>query len=465
MRRVANFSPHPAATRFILAYIPLQVNPCGRCFLTILIINSIWQCVNASLRGVDTRAHNGYNAVVSFFDGEMKIRVSAASGTEAVLKRELLSLGYAPGGAEYGRVDFVGNMRDVARANVFLRTAGRVRIVLAEFPARTFDELYESVRGVRWKDILPPDAAVAVSAKSLKSALFSLRDIQRVTKRAIADAMCARTGARMPENGEKYDIEVSLTADVAAVTLDTSGAGLHKRGYRVKLGEAPIRETLAAAMLLLSVWRADRPFIDPFCGSGTIPVEAALIGTDTAPGIRRNFSFESFSSAPPVIASVRDEAEQLIKRDAALRIRGGDIDPAALKLAREHAARAGMDKYIHFQTQDVKDLSSRFSHGVIVTNPPYGERLMNGAELGALYGEFGRAFARLDEWSAYVITSSPSFEKYFGRKADRVRTLYNSELECRFYRFLGAPPKNRAETADAAAHSAEKDNNYNEEKI
>lgn len=394
----------------------------------------------------------------------MKIRVSAASGTEAVLKRELLSLCYAPGGAEYGRVDFVGSMRDAARANVFLRTAGRVRIVLAEFPARTFDELYENVRKVLWKEILPADAAVAVSAKSLKSALFSLRDIQRVTKRAIADAMtAAHAGTRMPENGERYDIEVSLTADFAAVALDTSGAGLHKRGYRVKLGEAPIRETLAAAMLLLSVWRTDRPFIDPFCGSGTIPVEAALIGTNTAPGINRHFSFEKFAFAPSVIASVRDEAEQLVKRDAVLRIRGGDIDPAALKLAREHAARAGMDKHIHFQTQDVKDLSSRFSHGVIVTNPPYGERLMNGAELGALYGEFGRAFARLDEWSAYVITSSPSFEKYFGRKADRVRTLYNSELECRFYRFLGAPPKNRAETADAAAQPAEK-NKDNEEK-
>lgn len=381
---------------------------------------------------------------MSFFDGRMKIRVSAASGTEAVLKRELLSLGYSPSGAEYGRIDFSGDMRDVARANVFLRTAGRVRIVLAEFPARTFDELYEGVRSLRWREIVPSDGAIAVTAKSIKSALFSLRDIQRITKKAIADSVAAEYGLhRLAESGARYDVETCIIGDVATLLLDTSGAGLHKRGYRLKLGDAPIRETLAAAMLLLSVWQQDRPFIDPFCGSGTIPVEAALIGTRTAPGINRSFSFENFSLAPQVAASVRDEAEQIVDRSAVLRIRGTDINPAALRLAREHAVRAGMEKHIHFQVQDVKDMSSRFSHGVIVTNPPYGERLMSGAELADLYGDFGRAFARLDEWSAYVITSCPSFEKHFGKKADKVRTLYNSELECRFYRFLGAPPKRR----------------------
>lgn len=387
---------------------------------------------------------------MSFFDGEMKIRVSAASGTEAVLKRELTALGYTPGGAERGRVDFEGGMRDVARANVFLRTAGRVRIVIAEFPARTFDELYEGMRVVRWRDILPGDAAVAVSAKSFSGKLFSLRDIQKIAKKAIADDYAARFGGRMPESGERYDIEVSIASDIASVMLDTSGVGLHKRGYRVKLGEAPIRETLAAAMLLLSVWRADRPFLDPFCGSGTIAVEAALIGTDTAPGLRRGFAFEKFALAPEVASSVREEAEERVRRDVKLRIRGGDIDPAAIKLAREHAERAGMGGHIHFQVQDVRDISSRFAHGVIVTNPPYGERLMKKGELDELYASFGRAFARLDEWSAYVITSSPSFEKSFGRRADRVRVLYNSELECRFYRFLGAPPARRAQDEDVA---------------
>lgn len=389
---------------------------------------------------------------MSVFDGEMKIRVSAASGTEAVLKRELIALGYDPGGAVQGRVDFAGDMRDVARANIFLRTAGRVRVVLAEFHARTFDELYEGMRALRVKEIFPRDAAVAVSAKSAKSALFSLRDIQKISKKAIADEWAAEYG-RMEERGERYDLEVSVLSDVVSVTLDTSGAGLHKRGYRVKLGEAPIRETLAAAMLLLSVWRGERPFLDPFCGSGTIPIEAALIGTNTAPGLGRAFSFERFALAPPVSESVRREAEELIVRDAALRIRGGDISPDAVKLAREHAARAGMEKHIHFQVQDAREMSSRFAHGVIVTNPPYGERLMKGAELSALYAEFGKAFRALDKWSAYVITSYPAFERDFGRRADRVRVLYNSELECRFYRFLGAPPARRPR-GDAEALAA-----------
>lgn len=384
---------------------------------------------------------------MSIYDGRMKLRISAASGTEAVLKRELTELGYLPGGAEYGRVDIEGDMRDVARANMFLRTAGRVRIVLAEFSASTFDELYDGTRAVRWQDVLPSDAAVIVNAKSIKSKLFSLRDIQRVVKKAVADSYAAaHGGARMPEVGERYDVEVCVLCDRVSLTLDTSGAGLHKRGYRVKLGEAPIRETLAAAMLLLSVWKGERPFLDPFCGSGTIPVEAALIGTNTPPGLKRAFAFERFSLAPAVADSVRREGEELVDRTVKLRIRGGDISADALKLAREHAARAGMAEHIHFQVQDAREISSRFAHGVIVTNPPYGERLMQGRELDALYADFGRAFARLDEWSAYVITSCRSFEKSFGRRADKVRTLYNSELECRFYRFLGAPPERRTRT-------------------
>ena len=376
---------------------------------------------------------------MSFFEGGLTIRVSAASGTEAVLKRELIDLGYSPGGANLGRVDFNGDMRDVARDNIFLRTAGRVRILLAEFPARTFDELYEGTRAFPWEELIPRDGAVAVSAKSAKSKLFSLRDIQKTVKKAVAERMASRFG-NMSERGERYDVEASIVGDLCSLTLDTSGAGLHKRGYRVKLGEAPIRETLAAAMLLLSVWRADRPFLDPFCGSGTIPIEAALIGTRTAPGLGREFAFERFSLAPPVAESVRREAEELIDRSAKPRIRGGDIDESALALAREHAARAGMSGYIHFQRQDAREISSRFAHGVIVTNPPYGERLMRGRELSELYASFGRAFSRMEEWSAYIITSCPSFERDFGRRADRVRVLYNSELECRFYRFLGAPP-------------------------
>lgn len=387
---------------------------------------------------------------MSIFDGELKIQASAASGTEAVLKRELTGLGYTPGGAKDGRICFAGNFTDVARANIFLRTAGRVRIVVAEFPAATFDELYDGVRAVRWDEVFPRDAAVVVSAKSARSRLFSLRDIQSITKKAVADSLCARYGlARLPEDGVKYELEAAVSDDTVTLSLDTSGAGLHKRGYRIKLGEAPIRETLAASIILLSVWRGDRAFLDPFCGSGTLPIEAALIGTNTAPGLMRGFAFENFSLAPQVAQRVREEARALADPDASLRIRGSDINPAALKLAREHAERAGMSRHIHFQVGDAANISSRYSHGVIVTNPPYGERLSGGEELFELYRAFGKSFSSLDEWSAYVITSCRSFEKHFGKRADRVRVLYNSEIECRLYRFLGTPPKGRRGADDA----------------
>ena len=255
---------------------------------------------------------------MSVFDGEMKIRVSAASGTEAVLKRELIDLGYSPGGANLGRVDFNGDMRDVARANIFLRTAGRVRILLAEFPARTFDELYEGTRAFPWEELIPRDGAVAVSAKSAKSKLFSLRDIQKTVKKAVAERMASRFG-NMSERGERYDVEASIVGDLCSLTLDTSGAGLHKRGYRVKLGEAPIRETLAAAMLLLSVWRGERPFLDPFCGTGTIAIEAALMATDTAPGLIRTrpYGFEKLPQFDAELwARIKEEAAE--KRQKAL---------------------------------------------------------------------------------------------------------------------------------------------------
>lgn len=378
---------------------------------------------------------------MSFFDGKFFVQAAAASGTEAVLKRELLALGYSPSGAEYGRIRFEGNMRDVARANVFLRTAGRVRVELARFPARSFDELYDGVRALPWAEILPSSAAVSVTARSIHSALFSLSDIQRITKKAAADSLCSAYGlARLPENGLIYSVETGITDDVATIALDTSGEGLHKRGYRVIVGEAPIRETLAAAIILMSVWRGDRPFADPFCGSGTFPVEAAMIATNTAAGAARSFAFEKFALAPSVAPSVREEARSLVVPNAHTEIFASDLSPAAVKTAREHASRAGMEKYVRFSVGDVKDFSSSLSHGVLFANPPYGERLMKPRDLEKLYRDFGRAFAALDEWSAYVITSYYAFEKFFGQKADKRRKLYNSEIECQLFRFLGAPP-------------------------
>ena len=376
----------------------------------------------------------------SIFFGKLNIEVAAASGIEAVVKRELVRLGYEPSGANLGRIEFEGTFEDVLRANVFLRSANRVRIVLAKFKAETFDELFDGIFSMRWQDVLTRDARIIVDAKSVKSKLFALSAVQSVVKKAIISKLSTVYNGTFDESGAPYCIEAAIVDDVVTVTLDTSGEGLHKRGYRTYLGEAPIRETLAAAMIQLSVWNPERALIDPFCGSGTIPVEASLIGLDIAPGMNRNFACEQFANAPKLREKVQDEAEQRIKRDRQLRISGFDINKDAIKLALKHAERAGVKDNIHFQVQDMRDLSSKYAHGVIITNPPYGERLMKEDELKALYRDFGRVTAKLDEWCVYTITSYRGFEKYFGRKADKVRKLYNSELECNFYQYLASPP-------------------------
>lgn len=379
----------------------------------------------------------------SIFDGKLTIEVASASGIEAVTKRELVRLGYEPSGANFGRIEFDGTYKDVMRANVFLRTANRVRIVLGTFNAETFDELFDGIYAMRWQDILAKDAKIVVDAKSQKSKLFALRSVQSITKKAIISKLSTVYRGTFDESGAEYDIEVSLQNDVATVTLDTSGEGLHKRGYRTYLGDAPIRETLAAAMILLSVWNPSRALIDPFCGSGTIPVEASMIGMNIAPGMNRNFACEQFCGAPNVREEVQDEAQSLINRDIDLHISGFDINPAAIKLALKHAERAGVKDKIHLQVGDMRDVSSRFSHGVIITNPPYGERLMDEDELKKLYRDFGSMTSKLDEWCVYAITSYRAFEKYYGKRADKIRKLYNSELECNFYAYLASPPQRK----------------------
>lgn len=376
----------------------------------------------------------------SIFDGKLNIEVAVASGIEAVVKRELLRLGYEPSGANLGRIEFEGTFEDVLRANVFLRSANRVRIVLSKFKAETFDELFDGVFAMRWQDVLTKDAKIVVDAKSVKSKLFALSAVQSIVKKAIISKLSTVYNCSFNESGAAYCIEAAIVDDVVTVTLDTSGEGLHKRGYRTYLGDAPIRETLAAAMIQLSVWNPDRPLIDPFCGSGTISVEASLIGLDIAPGMNRNFACELFANAPKVREKVQEEALQRIKRDRQLHISGFDINKDAIKLAFKHAERAGVKDNIHFQVQDMRDLSSKYAHGVIITNPPYGERLMKEDELKALYRDFGKVTAKLDEWCVYAITSYRAFEKYFGRRADKVRKLYNSELECNFYQYLASPP-------------------------
>ena len=378
---------------------------------------------------------------MSFFDGRFFIEAAAASGTEAALKRELVALGYEPSGAEYGRIRFAGDMRDAARANVFLRTAGRVRIELARFPARSFDELYDGVRALPWRDIMGAHAALTVTARSIHSTLFSLSDIQRVTKKAAADSLTAAYGLRtLPEDGVRYSVEAGIADDVLTLALDTSGEGLHKRGYRTLVGAAPIRETLAASIIAMSFWRPDRAFADPFTGSGTFPIEAAMIAAGMAPGENRHFAFERFEFAPPVLRDVLEEARAGHVPSPKADIVASDISADAIKMARLHAKKAGVDGLIRFSVADAADFVSDRSHGVLFANPPYGERLMGRRELEEMCRGFGRAFSALDEWSAFVITSMRSFEKYFGRKADKKRTLYNSEIECSLLRFPGAPP-------------------------
>lgn len=378
---------------------------------------------------------------MSIFDGQLKIEVATASGIEAVTKRELIKLGYEPSGANYGRICFDGSFKDVLRANIFLRTANRVRIVLAEFKADTFDELFEGISAMRWQDILPRDARIVIEAKSQKSKLFALRSIQSITKKAIICAIArAYSVSVLPEDGVTYNIEVAIYDDVATVTLDTSGEGLHKRGYRTFLGDAPLRETLASAMIQLSVWNPDRPLIDPFCGSGTIPIEAAMIGLNIASGMNRNFACECFETAPKIRSEVQREAEELITRERQLHISGFDINPDAIRLALRHAERAGVKDSIHLQVADMRELSSKKQYGVIITNPPYGERLMSDKEVEKLYRDFGSVYSKMESWCAYVITSFRGFEKHFGRRADRIRKLYNSQLECNFYTYLAPPP-------------------------
>lgn len=378
---------------------------------------------------------------MSFFDGRFFIEAAAASGTEAAVKRELVALGYEPSGAEYGRIRFAGDMRDAARANVFLRTAGRVRIELARFPARSFDELYDGVRALPWRDIMGAHAALTVTARSIHSALFSLSDIQRVTKKAAADSLATAYGLRtLPEDGVRYSVEAGIADDVLTLALDTSGEGLHKRGYRTLVGAAPIRETLAASIIAMSFWRPDRAFADPFTGSGTFPIEAAMIAAGMAPGENRHFAFERFEFAPPVLRDVLEEARAGHVPSPKADIVASDISVDAIKMARLHAKKAGVDGLIRFSVADAADFVSDRSHGVLFANPPYGERLMGRRELEEMCRGFGRAFSALDEWSAFVITSMRSFEKYFGRKADKKRTLYNSEIECSLLRFPGAPP-------------------------
>lgn len=367
-------------------------------------------------------------------------------GLESVLKKELTDLGLEIVAVEDGKVTFKGDKSAFAIANTFLRTTERIIWKIGSFKATTFDELFEGVKALPWEDILPPDAKFWVTkATSVKSALFSPSDIQSLTKKAIVDRLRAKFGiAWFPETGNSYPLRVNILKDIVTVGIDTSGESLHKRGYRRLVGKAPLSETLASALIMLTPWKADRYLVDPFCGSGTIPIEAAMIGLNIAPGARRKFTCEEYNELDLAkeFKLARERAHDQIRRDIPLHIQGFDLDPEQVKIARANAAAFGLDKMIHFQARNVADLSHHKEYGFIITNPPYGERLEDKKDLPELYGLIGQAFAKLPTWSEYVITSYEDACRYIGKQADKNRKIYNGMIKTYFYQFMGPrPPK------------------------
>lgn len=370
-------------------------------------------------------------------------------GLEAVLKREIYDLGYEITKVEDGRVTFEGDEEAICRANIFLRTAERVLIQVGRFKATTFEELFQGIKNLPWEEYIPEDGKFWVKkASSINSKLFSPSDIQSIAKKAMVERMKQKYKKEwFKEDGAAYPVRIFLLKDEVTVALDTSGESLHKRGYRTMTSKAPITETLAASLIMLTPWRKDRILVDPFCGSGTFPIEAAMIAANIAPGMNREFTAEQWTNLidRKLWYECVKEAEEMIDTSVSVDIQGYDIDGEVVKAARENAKRAGVDHMIHFQQRAVADLSHPKKYGFIITNPPYGERLEEKANLPELYTQIGQSFNKLDCWSMFLITSYTDTEKYIGRKADKNRKIYNGMLKTYFYQFLGPkPPKKRS---------------------
>ncbi len=368
-------------------------------------------------------------------------------GLEAVLKKEIYDLGYDIVQAEDGRVTFAGVEEAICRGYIFLRTSVRVLLKLGSFHAATYEEFFQGVLSLPWENFIPVDGKFWVTkATSVKSKLFSPSDIQSVAKKAIVERMKQKYGVQwFAEDGAAFPVRIFLLKDEVTVTLDTTGESLHKRGYRYYASKAPLTETLAAALILLTPWRADRILVDPLCGSGTFPIEAAMIAACMAPGMKRHFLSETWDNL--IDKTLWDacfaEAEDMVNTDIAVDIQGYDIDGEVIRAARENAKRAGVDHLIHFQQRAVADLHHPKKYGFLVTNPPYGERLDDKRALPALYSEIGKAYQGLDSWSMYLISAYEDTEQYIGRKADKNRKIYNGMIKTYFYQFLGPKPPKR----------------------
>ena len=370
-------------------------------------------------------------------------------GLESVLKKEIYDLGYEIVSVEDGKVTFEGDSEAVVRANINLRTTERILIKIGQFKAETFTELFDKTKELPWEEFIPVDGKFWVTkANSINSKLFSGSDIQSIVKKAIVERLkgCYNV-SWFKEDGASYPLRVTIHKDVVTIGLDTTGDSLHKRGYRPMAGKAPISECLAAALIKLTPWNKDRILVDPFCGSGTFPIEAAMMAANIAPGLNRGFTAESWENIIPKKEwyDAVTEANDNIERNIVTDIQGYDLDPHVIEIARSNAVNAGVDKMIHFQQRGVDKLSHAKKYGFIITNPPYGERLEDKESLPGIYETFGKRFAELDSWSAYMITSYEDAEKYFGRKADKNRKIYNGMIKTYFYSFLGPKPPKRKE--------------------
>ncbi len=371
-------------------------------------------------------------------------------GMESVLKREIYDLGYEISQVEDGRVTFLGDWEAVVRANIFLRTAERILLKAGTFQARTFEELFQGTKEIPWERYIPADGKFWVTkATSVRSTLFSTSDIQSIIKKAMVERLKTVYHQEwFSEEGASYPVRAFLLKDQVTLTLDTTGESLHRRGYRIYKSKAPLTETLAAALLMLTPWRKDRILVDPFCGSGTFPIEAAMMAANMAPGMKRNFLGETWENLilEELWEDAREEAKDLADVNIRPDIQGYDLDSDVVRAARENARLAGVDHLIHFQQRPVSALSHPKKYGFLVTNPPYGERLEEKENLPALYRELGERFAALDSWSAYIITAYEDAEKYIGRKADKNRKIYNGMMKTYFYQFLGPkPPRKKDE--------------------
>jgi putative N6-adenine-specific DNA methylase len=376
---------------------------------------------------------------------QLELIATVPMGLEAIAAREIKDLGYSQVTVENGRVVFIGDELAICRCNLWLRTADRILIKMGQFEARTFDELFEGTKALSWPDWIPEDAEFPVEGRSYKSQLSSVPACQGIVKKAIVDKMTQRYGTEwFSEVGARYVIEVALLNDIATLTLDTTGPSLHKRGYRKLVTEAPLKETMAAALVLLSRWHALRPLYDPFCGSGTIPIEAAMIGWNIAPGLRRSFPSEAWDAVPPELwEQAREEAYDAVRDDVPLDIVGSDIDGAAIDVALAAAKAAGLAKALHFRVEPVAKARPRRDFGCLIANPPYGERLGEQHEVEQVLRQLGSLTKQLPTWSHFVLSPSTQLEHYMGKRADKKRKLFNGRIECNLFQYLGPlPPRN-----------------------